>query len=294
MRLGASPRKLHWVQDVLKEWLAAPSNHWRGSHLRATNQAKIGEGSHDAGLSIQKSELVTCVAEVALGERDDFGGRYREHEGRTTTFVVKAAVARQELPSSVPLGGPRLGEAFEHVIVGELDGVALDHDVEPFVPVVAAGRQNHVRVPTKVHGLLFAGAGGEVDGPIEPHGNERSDVGATIGPDRRDPEQLGLLQHATRLIPSCGDCVRVAESRVDYRYWFVHQKNSFRLFSGGKVVPRGLSQGSRASFVRPKIGRSCSARRLPRGHVYRARRSCGSRLWPNPVKMLDLGLAKGP
>jgi hypothetical protein len=72
-----------------------------------------------------------------------------EHEGHPTTFVVKAAVAHQELPSSVPLGSPRLGEAFEHVIVGDLDGVALDHDVEPFVPVVAAGRQNHVCVHGK-------------------------------------------------------------------------------------------------------------------------------------------------
>ena len=73
-----------------------------------------------------KSELMTCDAEGALGEREDLGGLDLEHEDRTTTFEVKAAAAR---PSSVPLRGPGFGEAFEHGIVGDLDGVALDHDV---------------------------------------------------------------------------------------------------------------------------------------------------------------------
>jgi hypothetical protein len=31
-------------------------------------------------------------------------------------------------------------------VVSELDGVALDDDVQSAVPVVAAGRQDHVRV----------------------------------------------------------------------------------------------------------------------------------------------------
>ena len=48
------------------------------------------------------SELMTCDAEGALGEREDLGGRDREHEDRPTTFEVKAAAAR---PSSVPFGG---------------------------------------------------------------------------------------------------------------------------------------------------------------------------------------------
>jgi hypothetical protein len=178
--------------------------------------------------SSRKSELVLRVAEGALGEGEDLGWRDREHEGHPTTCVVKAAVARLELPSPVPLCGPCPGEAFEHVIVSELEGFALDHDIEPCVPVVAAGRQNHVWVPTQVHGLLFGGAGAEVESPIEPHGNQRSDVGSTVGPHRRDPEQLGLLQHATRLLPSRGNRVRVAEARVDFRDGFVHQKNSFR------------------------------------------------------------------
>ena len=79
--------------------------------------------------SCRKSELMTCVAEGALGEREDLGGLDLEHEGHPTIFVVKAAVAPLVLPSPVPFCGPCRGEAFEHVIVGEWDGVALDHDI---------------------------------------------------------------------------------------------------------------------------------------------------------------------
>ena len=134
---------------------------------------------------------MTRVTEVALGEREDLGGRDREHEGRPPTWVLKAAVVHLELPLPVPLSGPCHGEAFEHVIISDLDRVALDHDVESFFPVVASGRQNHVRVPTQVHGLLFSSAGGKVESAIKPHGNQWRDVGATVGSDRRDPEQLG-------------------------------------------------------------------------------------------------------
>ena len=43
-----------------------------------------------------------------------------------------------EFPSSVPFRGPRLGEAFEGVVVRDLDGVALNHNVYSSVPLVAA------------------------------------------------------------------------------------------------------------------------------------------------------------
>ncbi len=86
-----------------------------------------------------------------------------------------------------------------------------------------------MRVPTKVHGLLFSVTCAEVDGPIEPHSNERSDMRATISPYSHDPEKLGGFKEVTRFIPSRRDSVWVAEARVDGRDWFVHQKNSFRL-----------------------------------------------------------------
>src|SRR6266567_612256 len=130
-------------------------------------------------------------------------------------------------------------------MVGDLDRVAFDHDVEPFVPAVAASRQNHMWVSTKVDGLLFGVGSAEVDGPVVPHGNDRRDMRATIGPHRREPKHLGRFEHATRLLPLRDNSVRFAVSRVHFRDWFVHQKNSLRSFSdGGKVVSPGLSQGS--------------------------------------------------
>jgi hypothetical protein len=93
---------------------------------------------------------VTRVPEAPLGEGEDLGGRHREYEGRTAILVVKAAAARLVLPSSVPLGRPRVSEALEHVLVGGLDCIAFDHDVEPPVPLVAAGGEDYVRVGAQV------------------------------------------------------------------------------------------------------------------------------------------------
>src|SRR5258708_2445146 len=72
--------------------------------------------THDA-ITCSHSELVTCVAEIALGERENLGGCDREHEGYPTTLMVKAAVAPLELPSPIPFCRPCLGQTFEHVIV---------------------------------------------------------------------------------------------------------------------------------------------------------------------------------
>jgi hypothetical protein len=40
--------------------------------------------------------------------------------------VPEGTVAHLVLPAAIPLGPPRLGEAPEHVIVGDRDRVALD------------------------------------------------------------------------------------------------------------------------------------------------------------------------
>ncbi len=88
----------------------------------------------------RKSELMTGVAEGALGEREDLGGLDLKHQSHPTICVVKATVAPLVLPSPIPFGGPCRGEAFEHVIVGEWDGVALDHNIEPCVPGINSFR----------------------------------------------------------------------------------------------------------------------------------------------------------
>lgn len=92
-----------------------------------------------------------------------------------------------------------------------------------------------MRVLPKIHGLLFGVTSAEVEGSIEPHGDEWRDMGATIGPNRDKPEHLGCFKHTTRFIPSHGDGVRVTEVRVDGCDGFVHAKRR-----DSRVFPRGF------------------------------------------------------
>src|SRR5262249_16646982 len=107
------------------------------------------------------SELVPGLAERALAERKHLGGAHRHGQGLAGA-VVQAAVPRLVLPSPIPLRSPRLGETLERLVVGDLNGFAFDHDVEPVIPFVAAGRQYHIGVVAQVNGLLLAGARAEV------------------------------------------------------------------------------------------------------------------------------------
>jgi hypothetical protein len=151
---------------------------------------------------------VARLAEGAFGEREHLCGLHREDEDRAApTRVPEAAVVHLVVPAPVPLRRPRLCETFEDALVHHLDGLALDHDVEPSLPLVATGRQDHVLVGSQVDGLLLAGASGETDGVIKPDSDEWRDMRSTVGPDGRDPEQLGILERAASLFPVGRDCV---------------------------------------------------------------------------------------
>ena len=126
------------------------------------------------------------------------------------------------VPAAVPLRLPRLCEPFEDALLDHLDGLALDHDVEPSLPVVATGHQDHVRVGSQVHGLLLAEAGREIDRVIEPDSDEWRHMRPTVRSDGRDPEQLGVLERPASLIPVGRDRGRVAEARVELSYGLRH------------------------------------------------------------------------
>src|SRR6476661_4385273 len=104
-------------------------------------------------LETRRSELMSRVAEgVALGEREDLRGCDSEYEDRireclVLVVVVKAAITHPILPTPIPVGRPHARELFELILVGDAHGVALNDDVESFLPVVAASRQNDVSVP---------------------------------------------------------------------------------------------------------------------------------------------------
>src|SRR4249919_1226295 len=80
-------------------------------------------------------ELMSSVTEgIPLGKREDLGGRDREDVDRVgkrlaLIMVKEAAVAHEVLPAPVPPSRPHLREAFELLLVGNSDGVALDHNV---------------------------------------------------------------------------------------------------------------------------------------------------------------------
>src|SRR6476659_5545025 len=101
-------------------------------------------------------ELMSCVTEgIPLCTREDLGGREGEDEdrvGKRLVFIMvkKVAVAHEVLPAPVPPSRPHLREAFELLLVGNPDSVALDHDVESFLPAVTAGCQHDVGIALEV------------------------------------------------------------------------------------------------------------------------------------------------
>src|SRR5207244_422109 len=71
-------------------------------------------------------------------------------------------------------------------------------------------------------GLLLAGAGAEVQRPVQPHGHQRGEVRAAVGADRADPGQLGVLQRPARLVPAGRGRGGVTEARVEGGVWCAH------------------------------------------------------------------------
>src|SRR5512146_833268 len=105
---------------------SCPGASWRGVRPREAPGFSRGVSQQpfvgaERDCLIYESELVAGLASmVTSGARVDPGRRDREHEDwlRVTLLVVKAAVAHQELVASIPLGGPHLGKAFKHGLVG--------------------------------------------------------------------------------------------------------------------------------------------------------------------------------
>src|SRR5947207_291856 len=76
-------------------------------------------------------------------------------------------------------------------VASSVTGTAsLSHnDVEPVLPGVAPGHDDHVRVVPQADRLLLAGSAAKVDRSVEPHRDRWRDVRAAVGPDRADPAQ---------------------------------------------------------------------------------------------------------
>jgi hypothetical protein len=136
-------------------------------------------------------EHVARVAEGALAEHEDLPGRDSEHERLATVLVLKPVIANRELPLTVPPAGPRLGEERQPLGVGNAGGGSFDDDVETTLPVVAAGCQNLVRVVAEVDRLCSVRSRAEVEGVLEPDGDQGSHMRPSTLSNGRDPEELG-------------------------------------------------------------------------------------------------------
>src|ERR1700729_4642441 len=154
------------------------------------------------------------VTEVSLGEGKNLRWADSEHE-RGPRVVSKAILTDLVLPSPVPLLRPGCGEPVELLYVGDPGRLALDNHVEAALPVIGAGGQRDARVAGEVARLLLVRARGEVQGVVEPDGDERSDVRPAVCADGRDPEDLGLLDCLERVLPTGGLCCWFAEAGVE-------------------------------------------------------------------------------
>jgi hypothetical protein len=61
-----------------------------------------------------------------------------------------------------------------------------------------------VRVVREVHRLLLVRRRCEVDRPIQPHRHKWRHVGSSVGPDSRNPRQLGCLENLMRYAHGVG------------------------------------------------------------------------------------------
>lgn len=141
------------------------------------------------------------VRERPLAEGQDLVRANAIDESLAPAWMMKPTVPGLVTPLAVPLGRPRLSQSSQQVIVRDRHGRALDHHVESAGPSVAAAREHHVRIGTQVDGLLLRLTGREVDRVVEPHRDKRTDVRSAVGTDRRDPEELSVVQDPSRLGP---------------------------------------------------------------------------------------------
>src|SRR5262249_42793556 len=143
------------------------------------------------------------------------------------------------------------------VLVGDRDRVTLHHDIEPLVPGVASGAEDHVPVAAQVDGLLLLCAGTEVQRIAVPYGHERGHVRPAVGADRGDPEQLSLFERPPGLLPSGSGRVRSAEPRVQGGYRGSHRVTSFWSSVGGgpPAIRRSLlAQTDRGRAIHRRAG----------------------------------------
>src|SRR5262245_43067267 len=106
---------------------------------------------------------MSCVGEGTFPEGEHLGWYDGEQQCRAVAaFVMEHAAACFEMPSSVPLGPPCGGQCRQYAVIGDLNGITLDDDVEALIPLVATGHEHDVAIGPQVDSLLLVRTGAEV------------------------------------------------------------------------------------------------------------------------------------
>jgi hypothetical protein len=80
---------------------------------------------------------VVYLDRVGNGAQPPYRRLQEERLVVVATLVAEPALVHLAVPAPVPLRRPKLCETFEDALVGHLDGLALDQDIEPSLPLVA-------------------------------------------------------------------------------------------------------------------------------------------------------------
>src|SRR5437870_1232854 len=97
---------------------------------------------------------------------------------------MEHAVFDLEVPVAVVLAAPQIRQVAQPGFVGQLNTAPFDHDVESVLPLVAAGREHHLRVPDEVHRLLLGWTGAEVEAVVGPYRRQWCDVRPAVTANR--------------------------------------------------------------------------------------------------------------
>ncbi len=116
-----------------------------------------------------------------------------EHQRNVAIIAVKGAVAHCEVPVAAILRPVQIRDALEQALVAHPRGVAFHHHVESLVEGVAACGEDAVRVAREVLRFALALAGAKIQRAIQPDGEQRRDVRASLWAHRRQPVDLRRL-----------------------------------------------------------------------------------------------------
>ena len=86
---------------------------------------------------------------VGFGETQNLGRNHFEDEGGTiAAFVMENAVSGLELPLSIPFCFPCFRQLPQPIVVNDPNSLTLNDHVNTFLPAVAPGGDNHLRICT--------------------------------------------------------------------------------------------------------------------------------------------------